>query len=236
MRGTTLNALIQKLRLELKIAESPALGKNTRGSHANALRSAQERLYSDWDWPFKNIYRDVTLAAGQRYYAPPADIELEGLRKVELFYSGQWYDIKRGICSEDYNIFNSDLDERCDPVLSWDVFNDPDGGDMIEAFPIPASNGALLRFHGTKKLSPLIADSDKADLDDDLLVLTAAVDFVNRADRQAAEAKAQRRYFTLRRNLSDNSTFINGGGVDPTESRPRRRPPQIVITPARTGG
>ena len=66
MRGTTLNALIQKLRLELKIAESPALGKNTRGSHANALRSAQERLYSDWDWPFKNIYRDVTLAAGQR--------------------------------------------------------------------------------------------------------------------------------------------------------------------------
>lgn len=236
MRGTTLNALIQKLRLELKIAESPALGKNTRGSHANALRSAQERLYSEWDWPFKNIWRDVALASGQRYYAPPEDLDLEGLRKVELFYSGQWYDLKRGIRTEDYNIFNSDLDERCDPVLAWDIFNDPDNGDMIEAFPIPASNGSKIRFTGIKKLSPLISDSDRADLDDELLVLTAAIDFVPRPDRDYARGKAERRYFTLRQNMSNNETFINGGGVDPTESRPRRRPPQIVITPARTGG
>jgi hypothetical protein len=235
MRGTTLNALIQKLRLELKIAESPALGKNTRGSHAYALRSAQERLYSEHDWPFKNIHRDVTLAAGQRYYAPPVDLDLEGIRKVELLYSGIWYELKRGIRTEDYNIFNSEADARSDPALKWDIFNDPDGGDMIEVFPLPASNASTIRFTGTKKLSALVADDDTADMDDTLLVLTAAVDFAGPKDVQRIQGKAERYYFSLRRNLSDGATFVSGGGVDPND-RVGRRPPQIVITPARTGG
>lgn len=231
MRGTTLNSLIQMLRRELKIAESPALGANTREAHAHALRSAQDRLYSGYDWPFKKCRRDLVLSAGQRYYAPPADLNLEDIRKVSLMYGGQWAELDRGISNYDYNQTNSDAGERLDPALRWEIQNDPDGGDMIEFWPIPAS-ATTARFEGTKKLSPLIADDDRADLDDNLIVLTAAEDYAK--DLNKAQAKTAKHYLSLRRNLSNGATFISGGGYDPRANA--REPARIVITPARTGG
>lgn len=234
MRGTTLNGLIQMLRRELKIAESPALGKNTREGHAYALRSAQDRLYNGYDWPFKKVRRDVQLAAGQRYYAPPADLDLEGIRSVWLLYSGLWTELKRGIGEVEYNILNSDTGQRVDPVLKWDIYDDADGGDMIEAWPLPATGIATMRFKGIKKVSPLVADADKADLDDLLLVLYAAIDFVGPKDLGKAQQKAQLHLLNVRRSLSNGDTFISGGGCDPRSEavRPRR----ITITPATTGG
>lgn len=236
MRGTTLNALIQMLRRELKISESPALGKNTREGHAYALRSAQDRLFTDSDWPFKIVNRDITLAAGQRYYAPPTDLCLEDLREAAILYSGQWSNIFRGITVQNYNELNSDIDQRLDPVRRWQVYNDPvDNGDMLEFWPVPATNGGTVRFRGIRKLSPLIADTDICDIDDLLIVLQAAVDYVPLKEKQAQQGKADRRLFSLRRNLSDGRTFISGGGVDPAADR-GTRPHRIVITPATTGG
>ena len=234
MRGTTLNALIQMLRRELKIAESPALGKNTREGHAYALRSAQDRLFTDNDWPFKIIDRDITLAAGQRYYAPPADLNLEDLRSANVLWSGQWTPLRRGITVQNYNVTNSDTGARLDPVRNWQIYNDPDNGDMLEFWPIPATDGGTARYRGVRKLSPLIADTDVCDLDDLLIVLQAAVDYVPAKEKQGQQGKADRRLFSLRRNLSDGRTFVSGGGTDPTTSG--RYPHRIVITPAQSGG
>lgn len=235
MRGTSLNTLIQMLRRELKIAESPALGKNSREGHAHALRSAQDRLYEENDWSFKVIKRDITLSAGSRYYAPPADIQLEGIREVSVLYSGQWTKISRGISLADYNEINPDNNQRVDPVRRWEVYNDPDGGDMLEFWPMPATNGITIRVRGVKTLSALVANDDTADLDDYLLVFQAAVDYVTPKEKQSQQGKADRRLFSLRRNLSDNRTFVSGGGSDPSADR-GRRPPRIVITPATSGG
>ncbi len=236
MRGATLGNLIQALRRELKLAESPALGKNTREGHAHALRSAQDRLFAEHNWPFKFIRRDVAMAAGQRYYAPPANLDLEDIRNVSALYSNQWTPVPKGICTADFNTFNSDTDQRCDPVLRWDFYNDPtDNGDMIEVWPIPATDGMVtLRFEGLRKLGTLVADTDVAELDDTLLVLTAACDFVSAKDLAKAENKAARHLFNLRRNLADTSTFVSGGGSDPRSNR--REPPRITITPAPTSG
>lgn len=229
MRGNTLNAMIQMLRRELKLAESPALGKNVRASHAHALRSAQERLFDSHDWSFKKIYRDIPGAAGQRYYAPPADLPLENIRKVQVLVGTLWRTLDRGVGIHEYNQVNSDAGIRQDYIRRWEVYNDPTtDGDMIEAWPIPASdNLSTMRFHGVRKLPQLIADNDKAYLDDLAIVLTAAADLVPVKDAARAQAKADKHVFSLVRNLSDGRTFVSGGGSDPGGEK--YRPPQIVI-------
>jgi len=229
MRGNQLGALIQMLRRELGIAESPALGRNVRESHAQALRSAQERLYSAHDWPFKKIYRDINGVAGERYYAPPPDLMLETIRDVQVLVASQWQPCIQGISSIEYNIVNSDAGARQDPVWRWDLYNDPaTNGDMIEVWPVPASaNYSKLRFFGVKRLSPLVMDADKADLDDYAIVLTAAADLSSPKDIQKRQGKADRHVFSLARNLNNDRTFISGGGVDPNTQR--YRPPPVII-------
>lgn len=230
MRGNTLGALIQMLRRELKIAESPALGKNTREAHAHALRSAQERLYTAKDWPFKNIYRDIAGAAGQRYYGLPSNMRLEDIREAKVKVGNQWLDLDRGISTEQFNAVNSDADVRQDYIRRWDNYNDPTTNlDMLEAWPIPTTNAAsTMRFFGVRSLSALVADADKADLDDLAIVLTAAADLAAPKDQKKAEAKANAHVFNLLKNLSDDRTFVSGGGNDPNDAR--FRPPQIVIS------
>lgn len=236
MRGTTLGVLIQMLRRELKVAESPALGKNTREGHAHALRSAQDRLFVEHDWPFKLIQRDITMAAGQRYYAPPTDMDIDNIRDVNCLYSGQYSSVTFGITTADYNEFNSDTDARMDPVLRWQFYNDPDDNtDMIEAWPLPASDGgSVLRFDGQRKLKALVADGDTCELDDLLIVLTAAADLCDPKEQQRKEAKAARHLFNLKRKLADTSTFVSGGGYDPKADR-GRRPARVVISPSASG-
>jgi hypothetical protein len=230
MRGNTLGAMIQMLRRELGVAESPALGRNVRESHAHALRSAQERLFQAHNWPFKWIYRDVAGQAGQRYYAPPPDLNFENIRRVKVLNATTWQDLKRGIGVEQYNQVNSDTGIRQDPMERWDLYNDPaTNGDMIEAWPVPASNGnSVMRFYGEKKLGPLVMDADKADLDDYAITLLAASELVGPKDRGAASGKAQQHVFSLIRNLNNDETFVSGGGSDPMEQT--FHPPQIVIS------
>lgn len=229
MRGQQLGAMIQMLRRELKIAESPALGRNVREAHAHALRSAQDRIYSAFDWPFKFIYRDIAGQAAQRYYAPPADMSLEDIRDAEVLVVGTWYPICRGIGIDQYNEVNSDANERQDYVRNWALYNDPvTNGDMLEFWPVPAVNNASkVRFHGVRKLSPLVDDADKADLDDNAIVLTAAADLSPVRERAAMQARADRHIYSLFRNLTDSRTFVSGGGCDPIEER--FEPPRIVI-------
>ncbi len=229
MRHNTLGAMVQMLRRELHVAESPSLGRNVRDAHCQALRSAQERLYQAWDWPFKKIYRDKPGVMGERYYAPPADLDLENIREVRVLVTNLWYPCIRGIDTTNYNVVNSDKGIGRDWIRNWDLYNDPDdGGDMIEVWPIPLTTGySLMRFFGVKKLAPLVMDADKADLDDYAIVLSAAADLSPARERVAAQAKADRYVFSLARNLNNSRTFISGGGEDHHEES--YRPPQIII-------
>ena len=70
-RGVTLGQLITDLRSEIGHSLSPALGKNTRDVLINILQRNQRRLWEDYAWPFLRVEKDVTMAAGQRYYDLP---------------------------------------------------------------------------------------------------------------------------------------------------------------------
>ena len=229
MRGNSLGAMVQMLRRELGLAESQALGRNVRNAHVQALAIAQDRLYSAHDWPFKKIWRDVPGMAGQRYYAPPANMVLESLRDATARISNLFRPCYRGILPQNYNMVNSDAGVRQDWVRRWDLYNDPTtNGDMLEFWPIPASdNFTIVRFYGIKTLAPLVMDSDKADLDDNAIVLTAAADLANPRYRAQAQQKAVAHIFSLARTINNSRTFVSGGGCDPC--RETFRPPQIVI-------
>jgi hypothetical protein len=230
MRGNTFGALHVMLRRELGIAESPALGRNVRESHNQALQSAQARLFEAHDWPFKIITRDLLGLTGMRYYAPPEDLDLENLRDANVLVGSVWMCCERGIGIDQYNQVNSDAGARQDHVRRWNMYNDPDTNqDMIELWPVPATNNlSRVRFSGVKKLKPLVMNEDKADLDDLAIVLTAAADLANVKEKQQRQGKANQHVFSLVRNLSNGRTFVSGGAVDPSSER--YRPPQIVIS------
>ena len=79
-----------------------------------------------------------------------------------------------------------------------------------------------LRVVGIKNLSNLVNGSDRADLDDHLLVLFAASEILSRNKAGDAEAKmvqAQTHYQRLRARLSKSNTFSIGAAPAPREPR-----------------
>lgn len=169
-RGTTLGELVTKLRVAARLDPNPALSKNMEPLFKQTLADTQERLYDEFDWPFLKIQRDKELAAGQRYYDVPVDMNLERVIAVDTKVGGEWVPVERGIPLDCYSAVDSDLDQRRDPVVRWDVVDTGDG-EQIEVWPVPSTNGLQLRFSGIRKLKQLIGQADKADLDDKIIVL-----------------------------------------------------------------
>jgi len=187
-RGVTLGELVSQARIAAGRDPNPALSINVNEQLKQAIRQEQERLYDEFDWPFLKITSDKTLEAGSRYYDVPADMNLERISKVDVRYGGRWVPVQRGISLNEYNVVDSDADARMDPVQRWDV-RDTGTGEQIEVWPVPASEGIVLRFSGIRKLGPLIANSDIADLDDQMLVGFVAAELLATAKDAAASTK-----------------------------------------------
>lgn len=228
-RGTTLGQLLQKLRFELKLSASTAMGQNTREQHIHAIVTSQERLAGIFAWPFLRVHRDIELSAGQRYYDFPEDLSLEDALRAEINYNGTYSKVEYGITSAHYNQSNSDNDSRLDPVTNWQLYRPDDDGDQLEVWPMPATDDVqTLRLHGVKTLNPLVSDSDTADLDDLLIVYTAALDFAKDDLLKIISAKQQSRFQSLTGRLEKNKVFVMGGGL--ASSLPPRR--TIIVTRA----
>lgn len=223
-RGTTLGELLTQLRLAARYDPNPALSLNQNPAMEQMLRDTQERLYDEFDWPFLRVRRDKIMAAGQRYYDIPNDVNLERIIKVDILYSGKWLPVERGIDEDQFNSLDSDHDIRNDPVVRWEVV-DTGSGEQIEVWPIPATNGALLRFTGIRKLKALTDLADRADLDDQLIVLFAAGELLGGAKNPAAQVKftqANKRKETLQGRVVKrrSNSFVLGGEANP-EPPPR---------------
>lgn len=234
-RGLTLGELVTKLRVAARYDPNPALSKNMEPLFKQTLSDVQERLYDDFDWPFLKVQRDKELAAGQRYYDVPTDMDLERIIAVDTLVGTIWEPVERGITLDDYSACNSDLGARRDPLERWDV-RDTGSGEQIEIWPIPTINGGTLRFSGIRKLNPLIASSDRADLDDQIIVLFSAGEIL--AGKGAAdEAKiklqqASKRLDMLQGRVSKtrNNGFVLGGGPDYEPRRGWPRGATVVAT------
>lgn len=228
-RNRTLISLLQDYRVEVGASTNPAHNANARDAQVYALQKTQERLWRKHDWPHLRVRRFIDLQAGQRYYdsrgakledgTPAADMGIERLETIEVRWGEEWHPLVPGITAEHYSTWDSDLDERTWPVERWQVYEN----EQFEIWPIPADNAdtvtldGRLRLTGIRDLLPFVADDDRADLDDDLIVKWGALKSLSRSgskDAQVVLDEAKQIESDLTQGFSKLKTFSLSGKTD----------------------
>jgi hypothetical protein len=184
MRGTTLSEMVQKFRLETGQSMQLAQGQQTREHVKQMLDRVQEVLYNDFDWPFLRIYRTENILVNERLYSWPDDLVVEDVRQLWDKYNDYYTPVGYGITFEDRNA-QGDTD-LADPILKWQIVDDR----QYEVWPTPAS-ARTLYIYGYKAYSPLKADGDRCILDDNMIILFAAAEWLARNKMADANAKLQ---------------------------------------------
>jgi hypothetical protein len=104
-------------------------------------------------------------------------------------------------------------------VERWQIFE----GEQFEVWPIPSDNAdtttleGRLRLTGIRDLRPLVADSDRADLDADLIVKWAALKVLSRSgskDAQVVLDEAKMIESSLTGSFTKAKTFSLAGSTD----------------------
>lgn len=192
-RNTTLVRLLDMYRAECRMSPNAAHNNLDRDRQVRDLQKTQEYLWEDYDWPLLRVERTINLQAGQRYYSMPGDMKIDRISKLEVCHDQVYCPLKAGIDAEHYSAYNSDLDERQWPPQRWRISED----EQVEIWPIPNTNADLTTLDGTVKitgirnLNPLVEDTDRADLDDWLIVLYAAADYLTAKGDKSAPNKQQ---------------------------------------------
>jgi hypothetical protein len=235
MRDITLLELLSDLKAECGYSQNAAHGVNNRDSLVQVLKRTQRRLWSDWDWMHLRVSRDTRVNAGQRYYNCPVDLPYERVDTAEVKFGGQWLPLTFGVDERLYSIYDPRNDERSWPIRNWDISEDPANTNrgMIEVWPLPSDSGTApapgsddegwFRLTGIRFLRNFNADSDRCDLDGDMIVLFAAAEILSRDRKEDAQAKlqaAQKLYMMLRGNQEKNRTFNLGDGEDQRTKQP----------------
>jgi hypothetical protein len=219
-RGTNLTQLLVMLRAESGHSVNVSAGADNEASLIQKLQRNQRLLYDDFDWPFMMNDWPIQMNAGQRFYDFPTEVGFPGSTVVNLEstiemwvdYSGRPVPLPRGIGQREYASTNSLKGDRNSPVRRWDIKRTSDGGEQIEVWPIPADSNSIIYLAGKKKLRPLIAASDVADLDDDLIVLTTSAEILKRqksADAPDVAAAARAHKIKLQGRTKGDTRQIN---------------------------
>lgn len=192
VRGVQLSSLLAQLRAETGRVQSVSVGTSEADNLKHTLRRVQRQLYIKYDWSHMRVQRTIQLSAGQRYYDFPADLDFDNIESVKLEYNGIYIPLERGINIDDYSAFDSNaaVPDRSNPTQKWDV-RDTGSGEQLEAWPIPSDNSQKIYLTGTKNLAPLVQESDRCDLDEDLIVLYAAAEILARQKSADAQAKLE---------------------------------------------
>lgn len=213
--------LISDLRAELERSSDPAVGVSDFPTLKQKINRVYETLYDEYDWPhLTRTFDAIPLQAGQRYYGPSAGMDFDRMAEVVVWQSGQPVPIERGITFGDYASYNSELDHRSDPVVKWDVrFDDSGNKEVIEVWPIPASNSGTIQFRGIRKFTPLVDDADVCHLDDKVVVLYAAAELVpaKSGNKQLLLAAAKERLNRIkgRSKVGTSNIRMGLGGIQP---------------------
>lgn len=228
-RGEQLQVLRTMLRAEVGHSTMVAAGVDNVPALNQKLYRCQVMLYDAYDWPFLREIFPITLQAGQRYYDFPASglggstfgLNAERVEEAAIDYSGRPVPIDKGIGFEQYAQFNSDNGDRASPARRWDLKRTSDAAEQIEIWPVPTDNTQIFSLKGIRALRPLVADTDVADLDDILIVLTAGAEITareNKKDAALMRAAAAKRLDQLEGRLVGPSRMITMSGSSANQS------------------
>jgi hypothetical protein len=231
-RGTTLVELLDDLRAELHTSLNPAHNNQVRDKQVKFLQSTQEWLWEDFTWPHLRVHRNYLLQAGQYLYDVNADFDIDRIEKIEVKTGGRWLPVVPGIDAAHYAAHDTELGQRASPVRRWRIAEN----EQVEVWPIPDVNGVpatlegYLKVTGIRKLRPLVADTDRCDLDDQLIYLYAAAKHSpDTKEGKFALNLANKRLARLKGNLTPRRKFkMFGIGRSEAPRRPfigQFRPP-----------
>lgn len=228
MRGKTLEALVDDLRAETRLSLNPAHNAQDRDVQVKHLQRVQEWLWDDYDWPHLRVERLIPLQAGQRYYAFPSDLSMDRVEQFSVQAEGRRAaKLVAGIGDDEYDVTSSDAGERAWPPRRWRYTESQD----FEVWPVPdrtydATTGdGLLKITGIRTLAPLVDSSDRADLDDRLIVLFAAAERLAASGAKDANFKrdtALKRYAKLKSETQNVRRFRMLASQDDDCRRDRR--------------
>ncbi len=230
-RNQTLLKLLQDYRAEIRASGNAAHNASAREQQVHVLQRVQEDIYDRHDWPLLRVERDIDVQAGQRYYDTPEDMTIDRVETLSVRYGEEWCRLGETINEAHLSTWDSDLDERSWPVERWQVYE----GEQIELWPIPADDANVtslegrIKVVGIRNLRPLVDDTDRADLDDRLVVLYAAAETLAARGADDAGLKlqlAQQREATLIGNMSKIKNFTLYGGAKGGEWKPKG-PPRV---------
>lgn len=231
-RNKTLLSILQKYRSEIRASGNAAHNQGARENQVQLLQRTQEWLWEEHDWAHLKIRRSLPLQAGQRYFDTPDDMDIDRLESIEVRYGNDWLPLMNGIGPAQYSAWDSDLGIRSWPVERWQIYED----EQFEVWPIPESNAnpdtldGTLRLNGIRNLRPLVADNDRADLDDRLITLYAAAEHLGARGADDAAIKlqmAERRFQALVGNNSKMRRFSMLGSSGMETNKRLHGPPRV---------
>ena len=234
-RGKTLIALLDDYRAACRLSLNVAHNNQVRDTQVKELQRKQEWFWNDFDWPHLRVDRFINLQAGQRFYdlntavnaagTVTNDLVIDRIQTVSVRVSGVYVPLDPGIDDGHFAAHDSELDERASPAHRWRISE----GEQIEIWPIPDENAdattleGRLRITGIRKLRNLIEDGDVADIDDQILVKSAAADYLAATGAKDAQLKldqASRLYAKARGKLTPRRRFKMFGPDEPSQRRP----------------
>lgn len=160
----TLKKTLEQLRSDIQIR----LGFGGAGSAAvvntpvidSFIRSAQEQLYSQFEWRELITYEDVETGIDQVLYDYPADCNIERVLEVWILFGSTWYPVTEGIT------MNMRSDTTSGRPRRFERF------EQMEVWP-PADVAYTMRTYYVKALPALVSDSDRVVIDSELVFLHA---------------------------------------------------------------
>lgn len=202
-RGTTLLRLLDLYRAECRLSLNPAHQAAARDGQVNHIQRVQDWLWSDFDWPDLLVERYLEIQDGQRYYDLPDGVNIDRIKSLAIKRDDMYVPLHAGIDDCHYNAYDSEKDERQWPPRRWKRAED----EQIEIWPIPDSNydsvsqEGRIKVRAIRNLSKLVDDGDRADLDDRLIILFCAAEYLagqGAKDAQVKQSQAMAHYTKLR--------------------------------------
>lgn len=187
-RGTTLAVLVSMVKAEIGDTLESGVATQRDDGLYYSLANTEQRLLSQFRWPFLEKRADVALVANDRYVNLPTTISFEYHNPVvEVRNTGTtdiWTPVGYGIGAEEFAHYDSDNNQVADPVLRWQFY----GGTQFEVWPMPVT-AQTIRFSGQQKITPMSSAGSTCTLDDLLLVLFVAADKLARLEAVDARLK-----------------------------------------------
>lgn len=229
---TTFGQIVEMVRDECGMSSASSRGQDNLAYVQRLVKRHYETLGDEFDWTFLRVDNDDAtkdLQAGERYYDFPVVMDQRNTIECWTFYGNVWVPLDYGITMQNYTSMNPETNQRGDPQTNWRIKSDR----QFEVWPLPAANTNKVRFTGKKKQEALTGDTSRADMDDQLIVLSVSAEILSKKGGKDAEVKiaalTQRR-ISMRALYSDRDKVRIGMGESVNDSQ--RRWPRIRAFPA----